>query len=222
MNNNSSIVSSSLQSNTATIYNTNKLPPVIVNRKSTSKCFLCKKKTGLATTYQCRFVTWKTSFFSFIHCMSYFRCGSSFCSEHRYPEAHACAFDYKAEGKRLIERNNPLITAPKLPKIWSYFSILNHSYMCVCVSISSSLFVFFLYLFNLNALSSSISFFFFFLASVRTVEFSSYWTVSFEDQIYLHIFLYKKKIIIITEKNPTTYLLFRFLLPVLFLSSVLD
>jgi len=48
---------------------------------------------------------------------SYSRCGSSFCSEHRYPEAHACAFDYKAEGKRLIERNNPLITAPKLPKI---------------------------------------------------------------------------------------------------------
>ena len=47
-----------------------------------------------------------------------FRCGSSFCSEHRYPEAHACAFDYKAEGKRLIERNNPLVTAPKLPKIW--------------------------------------------------------------------------------------------------------
>lgn len=46
-----------------------------------------------------------------------FRCGSSFCSEHRYPEAHACAFDYKAEGKRLIERNNPLVTAPKLPKI---------------------------------------------------------------------------------------------------------
>ncbi|CAM2696433.1 unnamed protein product [Rotaria socialis] len=88
--NNFSTVSSSLQSN--------KLPPVVVNRKSTSKCFLCKKKTGLATTYQCK-------------------CGSSFCSEHRYPEAHACAFDYKAEGKRLIERNNPLVTAPKLPKI---------------------------------------------------------------------------------------------------------
>jgi AN1-type zinc finger and ubiquitin domain-containing protein 1 len=51
----------------------------------------------------------------YIRCL--FRCGSSFCSEHRYPEAHACAFDYKAEGKRLIERNNPLITAPKLPKI---------------------------------------------------------------------------------------------------------
>jgi len=55
INNNPSIISSSLQSNTATIYNTNKLPPVIVNRKSTSKCFLCKKKTGLATTYQCRY-----------------------------------------------------------------------------------------------------------------------------------------------------------------------
>ncbi|CAF3742076.1 unnamed protein product [Adineta steineri] len=97
-NTNISTVSSSLQSNAAAIYNANKLPSVIVNRKSTSKCFLCKKKTGLATTYQCR-------------------CGSSFCSEHRYPEAHACAFDYKAEGKRLIERNNPLVTAPKLPKI---------------------------------------------------------------------------------------------------------
>jgi len=95
---NSSTVSSSFQSNAATIYNTNKLPPVVINRKPTSKCFLCKKKTGLATTYQCR-------------------CGSSFCSEHRYPEAHACAFDYKAEGKRLIERNNPLVSAPKLPKI---------------------------------------------------------------------------------------------------------
>ncbi|CAF4166441.1 unnamed protein product, partial [Rotaria sp. Silwood2] len=97
-NNNLLITNNNLQSNTTTIYNANKLPPVIVNRKPTSKCFLCKKKTGLATTYQCR-------------------CGSSFCSEHRYPEAHACAFDYKAEGKRLIERNNPLITAPKLPKI---------------------------------------------------------------------------------------------------------
>ncbi|CAM4773988.1 unnamed protein product [Rotaria magnacalcarata] len=94
----SNTINNNLQSNTTTSYNSNKLPPVIINRKSTSKCFLCKKKTGLATTYQCR-------------------CGSSFCSEHRYPEAHACAFDYKAEGKRLIERNNPLITAPKLPKI---------------------------------------------------------------------------------------------------------
>ncbi|CAF0985164.1 unnamed protein product [Rotaria sp. Silwood1] len=97
-NNNLLTANSNIQSNTTMIYNSNKLPPVIVNRKPTSKCFLCKKKTGLATTYQCR-------------------CGSSFCSEHRYPEAHACAFDYKAEGKRLIERNNPLITAPKLPKI---------------------------------------------------------------------------------------------------------
>ncbi|CAF0802401.1 unnamed protein product [Didymodactylos carnosus] len=83
---------SSLNSTTATIYsntNSNKLPPVIISRKPTAKCFLCKKKTGLATTYSCR-------------------CGSSFCSEHRYPEAHNCPYDYKAEGKRLIERNNPV------------------------------------------------------------------------------------------------------------------
>jgi AN1-type zinc finger and ubiquitin domain-containing protein 1 len=120
INNNSSTICNSFQSNPTTIYNTNKLPPVIINRKPTSKCFLCKKKTGLATTYQCRYkyLKQKKTTNLFLNQFNFsIRCGSSFCSEHRYPEAHACAFDYKAEGKRLIERNNPLVTAPKLPKI---------------------------------------------------------------------------------------------------------
>ena len=46
------------------------------------------------------------------------RCGGMFCALHRYAETHSCNFDYKAEGRRLIARNNPIVMAPKLPKIW--------------------------------------------------------------------------------------------------------
>ena len=46
-----------------------------------------------------------------------YRCGNSFCATHRYAETHKCSYDYKTEGKKLIEQNNPVVTAPKLPKI---------------------------------------------------------------------------------------------------------
>ena len=55
------------------------------------------------------FVLFKSNFFS--------RCGENFCSVHRYPEVHSCSFDYKAEGRKLIEQSNPVVSAPKLPKI---------------------------------------------------------------------------------------------------------
>ena len=45
------------------------------------------------------------------------RCGGMFCAVHRYAESHACTFDYKAEGRQIIARNNPVVTAHKLPKI---------------------------------------------------------------------------------------------------------
>ena len=45
------------------------------------------------------------------------RCGGMFCAVHRYAESHSCTFDYKAEGRRMLARNNPVVTAPKLPKI---------------------------------------------------------------------------------------------------------
>jgi len=66
--------------------------------KNKVRCFVCTKKLGLTTTYECR-------------------CGGSFCPKHRYPETHTCSFDYKTEGRRMLERNNPVVTAPKLPKI---------------------------------------------------------------------------------------------------------
>jgi len=77
---------------------TPKLPPVKSKNDSTRYCFECRKKTGLATSYTCR-------------------CGNNYCTSHRNAEAHNCTHDYKTEGRRLIEINNPLVAAPKLPKI---------------------------------------------------------------------------------------------------------
>ncbi|KAL1424434.1 hypothetical protein MTO96_020218 [Rhipicephalus appendiculatus] len=67
-------------------------------KKKGKRCSWCNKKTGLASTYVCR-------------------CGSTFCAVHRYAEAHACSHDYKAEGRHILQRNNPVVKAAKLPKI---------------------------------------------------------------------------------------------------------
>ncbi|RWS14810.1 AN1-type zinc finger protein 4-like protein [Dinothrombium tinctorium] len=76
------------------------LPPVIKSseKKLAVRCFLCKKRLGLASRYKCR-------------------CGSLFCPSHRYSEAHDCSYDYRSEGKQILQLNNPLIRATKLPKI---------------------------------------------------------------------------------------------------------
>ncbi|KAI7805984.1 AN1-type zinc finger protein 4 [Triplophysa rosa] len=81
---------------------THHLPPVKVppgtKKKSSKHCFLCGKKTGLATSYECR-------------------CGNIFCSVHRYAETHDCTYDYKSAGRRFLQESNPIVSAPKLPKI---------------------------------------------------------------------------------------------------------
>ncbi|XP_059373885.1 AN1-type zinc finger protein 4-like [Carassius carassius] len=81
---------------------THHLPPVKVpsgaKKKSSKHCFLCGKKTGMATSYECR-------------------CGKMFCSMHRYSETHDCTYDYKSAGRRFLQETNPIISAPKLPKI---------------------------------------------------------------------------------------------------------
>ena len=92
------------QSSAGTLYSTSDVlrsrppsPPQLAPGKKT-RCTFCRKKTGLATTYVCR-------------------CGSSFCATHRYAETHNCNYDYKTEGRKLLEQSNPLVVAPKLPKI---------------------------------------------------------------------------------------------------------
>uniref|UniRef100_A0A8C6VEF8 Zinc finger AN1-type containing 4 n=1 Tax=Naja naja TaxID=35670 RepID=A0A8C6VEF8_NAJNA len=81
---------------------TTHLPPVncsIQPKKKIAKhCFLCGKKTGLATSYECR-------------------CGNNFCATHRYAETHTCTYDYKNAGRRFLQDSNPVVSAPKLPKI---------------------------------------------------------------------------------------------------------
>ncbi|XP_023238786.1 uncharacterized protein LOC111637511 isoform X2 [Centruroides sculpturatus] len=75
-----------------------KLPPLKAKKKSCKRCAWCNKKTGLATSYVCR-------------------CGKNFCARHRYAEVHHCSYDYKTEGRRFLQQSNPVVTAPKLPKI---------------------------------------------------------------------------------------------------------
>lgn len=81
-----------------------RLPPVNVppppkpKKKNVTRCNFCRKKTGLATTYTCH-------------------CEGTFCAIHRYAEAHQCPYDYKSTGRKLLEAANPVVTAPKLPKI---------------------------------------------------------------------------------------------------------
>ncbi|XP_029608172.1 AN1-type zinc finger protein 4 [Salmo trutta] len=71
----------------------------LANKKKKSKhCFLCGKKTGLATSYECR-------------------CGNNFCATHRYAETHDCTYNYKSAGRRFLQETNPIVNAPKLPKI---------------------------------------------------------------------------------------------------------
>ena len=82
------------------------VPPAftsLVQQKKTIKparprCSVCRKKTGLATSFTCR-------------------CGGTFCSIHRYAEEHKCTFDYKGTGRQLLQQSNPVVEAPKLPKI---------------------------------------------------------------------------------------------------------
>lgn len=76
-----------------------RLPSVkVTKRRSNKRCAVCHKRTKLATGFQCR-------------------CGQNFCLTHLCAEAHSCTYDYKAEGRKLIEQSNPVVNAPKLPKI---------------------------------------------------------------------------------------------------------
>jgi len=63
----------------------------------TNRCGACRKRVGL-TGFQCR-------------------CGTTFCGTHRYPEKHACGFDFKAVGREEIARANPVIKGEKLRRI---------------------------------------------------------------------------------------------------------
>ena len=42
------------------------------------------------------------------------KCNLRFCKFHKYPESHNCIYDYKSEQRKLLEKNNPVITPTKV------------------------------------------------------------------------------------------------------------
>ena len=58
----------------------------------------CRKKLNITNGFPCR-------------------CQKVFCAKHRHPETHTCTFNYKEEGRKMLEEANPIVTFPKLPKI---------------------------------------------------------------------------------------------------------
>lgn len=62
------------------------------------RCYHCNKKLGIIMIMKC-------------HCNQYF------CSAHRYMEVHNCSYNYKENGRKKLERENPLVCTQKLPKI---------------------------------------------------------------------------------------------------------
>jgi AN1-type zinc finger and ubiquitin domain-containing protein 1 len=76
------------------------LPLVSTKKQSTvrSRCSECRKRLNITNVYTCR-------------------CDKLFCATHRYSELHNCTFDYKTDGRKILEQTNPLVTAQKLPKI---------------------------------------------------------------------------------------------------------
>ena len=65
--------------------------------KPKSRCGHCSKKLALTDT-TCK-------------------CSQRFCMAHRHPELHSCTFDFKAEGQKILEANNPKMIASKLNKL---------------------------------------------------------------------------------------------------------
>ncbi|XAR64660.1 hypothetical protein NMG60_11008421 [Bertholletia excelsa] len=73
-------------------------PAVVASAVSQpNRCSVCRKRVSL-TGFKCR-------------------CGTTFCGSHRYPEQHACTFDYKGIGREAIAKANPVVKANKLDKI---------------------------------------------------------------------------------------------------------
>lgn len=73
-------------------------PTKKVRKKKKSKCSICAKRIPLGMEFTCR-------------------CDMLLCANHRTAEAHQCSFDYKSIGRQELKKDNPLVTASKLPKL---------------------------------------------------------------------------------------------------------
>jgi len=65
--------------------------------KQSLRCLTCRKKIGIYG-FSCK-------------------CDGYYCTVHRFPELHECTYDYKAEGKNKIIKQNPKIIGKKVDNI---------------------------------------------------------------------------------------------------------
>ena len=69
-------------------------------------------KAPAADPNTCQFCAKPTGIFGF-KC----KCEASFCKKHRLPENHDCNFDFAAEGKKILAKNNPVVVKDKVERI---------------------------------------------------------------------------------------------------------
>jgi hypothetical protein len=62
------------------------------------RCFVCSKKLSLAMQIKCK-------------------CNQMFCSIHKYPDNHRCAFDYATHNKEILAKRGIKVVAEKIQKI---------------------------------------------------------------------------------------------------------
>jgi hypothetical protein len=66
------------------------------HQKLSTKCSVCKVKSLFLTSCQC---------------------GKHTCLNCRYPDKHGCDYDFKKEGAKELEKNNPIVVGEKVSKI---------------------------------------------------------------------------------------------------------
>jgi hypothetical protein len=69
---------------------------VLLNKddKNKNACSICAKRLKLVK-FDCK-------------------CGEVFCSRHRLPEEHDCSYDFRTEGRMLLQKKNVLVTGKKM------------------------------------------------------------------------------------------------------------
>ena len=45
------------------------------------------------------------------------KCEAMYCKKHRLPESHQCSYDFAAEGRKQLQKNNPIVAKEKIEKI---------------------------------------------------------------------------------------------------------
>ncbi len=66
--------------------------------EDTGRCGQCNRRCRPALKFTCK-------------------CGGTFCQEHRYYDAHGCAFDVKGHERRLLDRANPRVCHGQLDRL---------------------------------------------------------------------------------------------------------